>query len=180
MLQCSIKWYYAFWWFGQWNPTINRWDPGPPPLLTSFRISTLDLIVILCMLKERFNANLFNTLQLFRYRMSLLVFVRWREEDKLQAMIEQIFQYRMFLLSIVRWQEEDKLGVRLQCISDLSNIGCPCCVFVTLTRRGQASVVISSGLGRALPEFFGPFFHHVCVPYILTSIPCYDAVSGWV
>ena len=33
------------------------------------------------------------------------------------------------------------------------------------------------GGGRALPEFFYPFFHHV-VPYILTSISCYVILFG--
>ena len=33
------------------------------------------------------------------------------------------------------------------------------------------------GGGRALPEFFDPFFHHV-VPYILTSISCYVILFG--
>ena len=33
------------------------------------------------------------------------------------------------------------------------------------------------GWGLPMPEFFGPFFHHV-FPYILTSISCYLILFG--
>ena len=39
------------------------------------------------------------------------------------------------------------------------------------------SGIAQKGGGRALPEFFYPFFHHV-VPYILTSISCYVILFG--
>ena len=36
------------------------------------------------------------------------------------------------------------------------------------------------GGGRALPEFVDPFFHHVVVPYILTSVSCYVIVDFYI
>ena len=39
------------------------------------------------------------------------------------------------------------------------------------------SGIAQKGGGRALPEFFDPFFHHA-VPYILTSISYYVILFG--
>ena len=69
------------------------------------------------------------------------------------------------------------------CINDDSEMA------LSLTRQRQTLALymykgrphlkksIDRGGGRALPEFFDPFFHHV-VPYILTSISCYVILFG--
>ena len=49
------------------------------------------------------------------------------------------------------------------------------------TRRHKGTPPLnknSFGGGGALPEFVGPFFHHITVPFILTSISCYVILFG--
>ena len=51
------------------------------------------------------------------------------------------------------------------------------CSESVLESRKPGGEQFQAMLGRALPEFFDPFFHHV-VPYILTSISCYVILFG--
>ena len=49
-----------------------------------------------------------------------------------------------------------------------------------LTEKKSISFGHCPKRGRALPEFVDPFFHHVVVPYILTSVSCYVIVDFYI